>query len=296
MTVATTSKTQRDQALRQVDVLQRRLVTLHRQALADILDMGIRAQPLTGGGVGHISDSPIRRRLDVLRKDVALLMGQTFVALVHHGHRAAILILDAGLRGRQHREAEGDDPTDDAGDSPDSDGGRQPFPSEFPPLSAAETQAILRSQNAEGMTWEEQLWRSSHRVADPQGMANALSQGFSEGEGIAKVRERIKPLVENLSVSAQRIARTEGLRLYATAQQQEFLKADTALRAVGKGIAGMKMHCAMMPTSAKDHKERNGKVYKTVSPGQFVADDDEKFPGTPYGHPACSCWADPILS
>jgi hypothetical protein len=302
MSTAATAKTRRDAILARIDGLQRRIAAVHAQALSYVLTLAVNALSRTGGR-GYWSPHAIRYQLDALELHVASLMRQTFSGLVFDGHKAAVAVIVAGHKPRRHTEAIGDDnqlpdsqPSDESPDRPpdlaDDSVAAAIERMKLLPMSVDEAREILYSKNPWGLTWEEQLAKSSKMVADPAAMANALADGIAADESLPKLRQRIMPLVENLNVSAQRIARTEGLRVSMTAQQRQYDKADKA----GVGIKGMRLHCAMAPASAPDHKKRNLKFYPKVGPagsGQYVAKDGEPYPGTPYGHANCMCFGSP---
>jgi hypothetical protein len=245
-------------------------------------------------------------RLAKLRQYVNGAMRSLMLDLIYDGnHNARNVLLAAMLHStRRHTEAEGDEERQTSWNWDDFEGGPAPEPRPFgpvadmflPAMSREESLAILFSRNSEGMTWEQQLDRSSHQIADPLSMVTALAQGTEEGDGLREMRERIMPLVNNLSVSAQRIARTEGFRLLNTSQQRSYDKSDVILEKVGRGFLGMTLHCSMMSTSAKDHKARNGRFYKKIAPGKYQHEQTgEMYPNPPFGHPNCSCFGTPEL-
>jgi hypothetical protein len=232
--------------------------------------------------------------LDAIRKELASNLHWIGFANAIKSAVAPMILTDGcgSLQDRQKTEAEGDEelPPDDWSEPFDDEERRAAVEKlKLSPLSVDEVREILYSKNPWGLTWEQQLSKSSKMVADPAALANALAEGIAAEDSLPKLRKRIEPFVENLSVSAQRIARTEGLRVPMASQQRQYDRADAG----GAKIKGMRLHCSMGPHSAPDHKKRNGKWYPKIAPGQYVAADGEPYPGTPYGHPNCMCWGTP---
>jgi hypothetical protein len=280
----------RDAMLAKCELLKRRIAVLHLRAMNDIISIATRILGHTGG-YAHWTPHVVAARLGQLEREVATLMHRDFSELIHYGAKSAAMIAShATLR---TREAEGDEPPPDAevgGD--DNERAAAVERMRLGSMSREEATEILYSKNPWGMTWEEQLAKSSRLVSNPTAVANELAEGIANDEGLVKLRKRIEPYVENLSASAQRIARTEGLRVGMTAQQKQLDSFDARTDCIG----GMKMHCAMAPASAEEHKKRNGKFYRKVSPGHYVADDGEHYPGTPWGHANCMCFGEPVLN
>jgi len=276
-----TATKKRDGFLRKIDVLQRRLATLHAKTLDDLVSMAVNTLTRTGGRA-HWSANSVRLRLEQLRSDTARLMGGTFGELVKDGFHAAVAVMKAAEKSRKR-----EDQTDNEVMAAALLFMKQP----------KDYTKILRSKNMVGLSWDQQLAKSFTRTAKFNAIASELEQGANAGD-IKTLRSRILPLIEPISAASQTIAQCEGIRIAQTAQQEAYKEADKAT-IMGGGlivaglIAGQTLHCACIPTSAEDHIERHLKYYKRIGPGEYMASDGERMPRPPYGHPGCLCWLVP---
>lgn len=274
------AKTKRDGFLRKIDALQRRLAALHQKALDDLIASAVNTLS-RAGGIAHWSPTPVRLRTMQLRADIERLMDGAFSELVRDGHNAAAAVLKAAEK--RKREDRMDD---------DALAAALLFLNRDP---AKHFDSLLKSKNMIGLSWQEQVGKSFARTVNPTVIADELERGVAEGDAKA-MRARVLPYLETTALAMQTIAQCEGIRLAQTAQQDAYLQADRAsVRGTGL-LAGQTLHCACIPTSAEDHVARHLKYYHRFGVGEYFADDGERMPRPPYGHPNCLCWLVPDLA
>ena len=150
----------------------------------------------------------------------------------------------------------------------------------FPPPSEADVAAALNTPG-----WESRLESLSHRISDKQIAFDELVQGYAEGENITQIRKRIDPLVGGLRSSAQRIARTEGMRVAETMQRQ-------AWDALGDMMVGVQIIAVLDANTRPEHATRNGTIYYTNPRGGQKSISE--LPDLPDA-PNCRCMSTPVL-
>jgi len=125
-------------------------------------------------------------------------------------------------------------------------------------------------------TWRDRFEALSRKIADKDDLRNTLTRMYSEGATPDQIRRAIQPAVGNLKASAQRIARTETLRISEEAQRETYAQ-------VGDLIVGIQVWATLDDRTRPEHAERNGQVYP-VDAAPMVPDE-----------PNCRCFTSPVL-
>jgi SPP1 gp7 family putative phage head morphogenesis protein len=127
----------------------------------------------------------------------------------------------------------------------------------FPSPSAEKVRQLVdKPMNVFGeqMTWQQRLQKTSKLVADPEQMSAKIANAISQGRGVDAVMKEILPQMQNVKVSAQRIARMEVARVSAEANDQVY---DDA----GEVVSGVQINATMDVAVRPEHAFRNGKIY-----------------------------------
>jgi SPP1 gp7 family putative phage head morphogenesis protein len=151
----------------------------------------------------------------------------------------------------------------------------------FPSPSPADIVAALRTSN-----WRDRLESLSQRISDKQIAFDQIVQGYSEGEGITQIRRRLEPLVGGIRSSAQRIARTEGMRIAENTQRK-------AWEGLGDMMVGAQVLAVLDARTRPEHSTRNGQIYyKAPKAGQKSMAELPDLPDAPN----CRCMSTPVLA
>ncbi|MBX3380904.1 MAG: minor capsid protein [Phycisphaeraceae bacterium] len=125
-------------------------------------------------------------------------------------------------------------------------------------------------------TWKDRLEALSHKIADKDALKSTLTRMYADGATPDQIRRAIQPSVEGLKVSAQRIARTESLRIAEEAQREGYRQVDDL-------IVGIQIWATLDDRTRPEHAARNGRIYpKDAAP--LVPDE-----------PNCRCFSSPVL-
>lgn len=150
-----------------------------------------------------------------------------------------------------------------------------------------------------GNQWQERL-AASTRLAQPATLASIIANGMIQGKSQQEIARDILPAVNNVRVSARRIARTEALRVAGQMQMQ-------AHEALGDLVIAYQVHSMHDEHVRPWHLKRDKTIYyKNPAPGQKgllqmpnppeeAADPNERPPGTPQMAWNCRCYITPIL-
>ena len=92
------------------------------------------------------------------------------------------------------------------------------------------------------------------RLALPGTLAAAIARGTLELKHPYEIARDIRPLVQNVQVSARRIARTECLRIAHTVQMDTYEK-------LGDMVIGYQVHAVLDSRTRPAHRERDGFIY-----------------------------------
>lgn len=156
----------------------------------------------------------------------------------------------------------------------------------FPPPSSAEVAAIVSSPDANtGTKWEDRFSALSKKITDNEGAFKAIVDGFSDGDNVAAIRKRLLPIVGGIKASAQRIARTEGLRVAERIQRRSWDE-------LGDMMSGVQILAVLDENTRPHHSSRNGKIYyRNPSAGQLSMTELPDLPD----ELNCRCWSNPVL-
>jgi SPP1 gp7 family putative phage head morphogenesis protein len=160
----------------------------------------------------------------------------------------------------------------------------------FPAPPLQRLQQIIYS-GAGGAPWTERL-RSETKLAAPDAIANILAAGFAAGLGPRAIAQQLQPVVGDVSATARRIARTEGMRV-AHAIQWE------ANQAIASMTLGHQVHAQLDQNTRPLHRIRNGNIYYAdPKPGQRGYDEMPHPPMEADGTVAhnCRCWTSVVLA
>jgi SPP1 gp7 family putative phage head morphogenesis protein len=134
--------------------------------------------------------------------------------------------------------------------------------------------------------WAERLETLSGLITNKRGLIGELITGYSDGEGIAALKKRIEPLVGGIKASAQRIARTEAMRVAEAMQRQ-------AWEPLGDLMIGAQVIAVLDERTRPEHATRNGQIYyKNPTGSQRPMSQLPDLPDAPN----CRCMASPVLS
>lgn len=109
-----------------------------------------------------------------------------------------------------------------------------------------------------GKTWSERIQMLSALVQDKFKLAAQLAQSYSDGGTLEEIRKAIKPLVQQVDVSARRIVRTEGLRVAHAIQD----RVDRIAEKYG-AVEGYRYRATLDAVVRPHHAARHGFVYRT---------------------------------
>ena len=124
--------------------------------------------------------------------------------------------------------------------------------------------------------WRERFADYSKKIADPEQMRSTIARMFAAGESPKAIRNAIMPIVGNLKASAQRIARTETLRIAEEAQRATYAQVDDL-------VGGIQIWATLDDRTRPEHAMRSGTIYaKDAAP--LVPDE-----------PNCRCFSSPVL-
>lgn len=124
-------------------------------------------------------------------------------------------------------------------------------------------------------------------LVPPEGLANILIQGYSQGKNQQEIAKDLLPHVDGVRASARRVARTWGIHV---AQESQF-EAHESLGA--DLVIGYEIHATPGPYSRPWHQERDGTIYyrepqagqkgfaQLPRPPREAPDPAERPPGTP---------------
>ena len=155
----------------------------------------------------------------------------------------------------------------------------------FPPPTESEVHAII-TRPVSGVTWTQRLDGATRaQNFTPQRMAEIVSREFSQGKAPREIAKALEPVVDGFRSTAQRIARTEGMRVAHDVQHQAWEAMGTDL------VIGYQLHATLDQHSRSWHAARNGKVYyREPKNGQSGFDEMPRPPLEPDGSVAWNCY------
>lgn len=155
----------------------------------------------------------------------------------------------------------------------------------FPAPSRDRVSEILRS-GYNGQGWVEHLKGLSGKIADFNALADQVALGMSRGENVQQLAKRITPQVGGIVSSAQRVARTEGLRVSQEMQRSSWTQIDDI-------TVGSQVIATLDQFTRPEHAARHGTIYyKDPQPGQKSIDEAPQTPD----EPNCRCYLTPVLA
>lgn len=134
-------------------------------------------------------------------------------------------------------------------------------------------------------TWEQRFDGLSSLITNKRIAFNEIASGFAEGENIAQIRRRLEPVVGGIKASAQRIARTEGMRIAEHVQRSTW-------DAFGDMMTGAQVVAVLDERTRPEHATRNGRIYYRNPPaGQKSMAELPDLPDAPN----CRCMTIPVM-
>jgi len=169
--------------------------------------------------------------------------------------------------------------------------------SEFPPPDKEEIEYYVTRTNArDGKSAIDRIVTvtESNKGAFQAELTTILS-GTQVADKVADVKgllsKALRKYVGNVKYKAERIARTEGVRISQDALERTWEQVPDL-------FTGYLWNSALLPQTRVDHAGRHGTNYMRTGDGNYVAEDGEfageVFPGIPLG-PNCLCWTEPVL-
>jgi SPP1 gp7 family putative phage head morphogenesis protein len=150
----------------------------------------------------------------------------------------------------------------------------------FPPPSKEQVAAIVERGD-----WKERLTDLSRLITSKELAFNELVQGFSDGENVKELRKRLELIVGGVTSAAQRIARTEGMRIAEQINRQSW-------DAISDLMTGVQIIAVLDENTRPEHATRNGRIYyKDAKDGQPTI---SQLPDLP-DEPNCRCTSSPVL-
>ncbi len=125
-------------------------------------------------------------------------------------------------------------------------------------------------------TWRDRFEAMSHKIADKDELRNTITTMYADGATPDQIRKAIQPSVDGIKSSAERIARTETLRISEEAQRETYAQ-------VGDLISGIQIWATLDDRTRPEHAARNGQVYPADA-CPLVPDE-----------PNCRCFTSPVL-
>jgi SPP1 gp7 family putative phage head morphogenesis protein len=127
--------------------------------------------------------------------------------------------------------------------------------------------------------------------APPEKLAGILADGYAVGKGPRGIAKDLLPYVNDVRVSAMRVARTWGMHVAASAQM------DTHAE-LGDLVIGYQVHASLDKNTRPEHRARNGTIYwREPKAGQKGCDEMPRPPLEADGSTAwnCRCYLSPVL-
>ncbi len=160
----------------------------------------------------------------------------------------------------------------------------------FKPPSRAEVDAVMYAPMG-GKTWEQRM-KDSTRLAQPQTIAQIVANGVSQGMNHKEIAKIIRPAVQGVKTTANRLARTYGIYVRHEMQMKTWEQ-------LGDLSVGYQVHGMMDQNIRPAHALRNGTTYyKNPAAGQKGLNEMPHPPLEADGSPAwnCRCRLSPVLA
>lgn len=153
----------------------------------------------------------------------------------------------------------------------------------FKPPSRARVDAIIHRTVA-GQVWTERLDALSHLIDDFEQLAKTLVVAYNQGATREEIVTRVKPRVGNITSSAKRIARTEGLRVANAVQREQY-------DSLGDLVVGIQIIATLDQNTRPHHAARHGRIH-WKDPRRIPSLDT--LPELP-DEPNCRCYDIPVF-
>jgi len=161
---------------------------------------------------------------------------------------------------------------------------------EFPPPTPDRVDAILRATNApDGLDAMSRI--KTVMPQDLDRLRSTIVQAMSapdRASAIQGLTPQIREMVGGVAYKAQRIARTEGMRIAEAGQKECDSQVDDM-------ITGYKAMTAFDANVRREHRVWHEQIYKRITQGRYVHPILGDLPSFPAG-PNCRCWAVPQLA
>ncbi|QVL32336.1 hypothetical protein KIH39_26475 [Telmatocola sphagniphila] len=145
---------------------------------------------------------------------------------------------------------------------------------------------ILRKSGWEGR------FTSLTKMGKPEQMATIIQSGFSQGLTPREIARELKPMMENASASARRVARTFGQEIAHSVRMD-------AYEQLGDLSDGYQIHATHDSNTRPEHMQRDGRKYwKDPTKGQYTTAKMPRPPLEDDGTIAhnCRCWLSVMLA
>lgn len=159
----------------------------------------------------------------------------------------------------------------------------------FNPLSDQATSQIVFAPSAT-TSWQARI-AAQTKLAPPDQVAALVIQGMAAGQTVQQLAKSMEPAVQGVRSSAQRVARTEGMRVAHAARLSAF---DD----LGDMVIGYQIHATMDWRVRPHHAARNGNIYyKNPGAGQLSVAEMPQPPIEEDGTVAfnCRCYLTPVF-
>ena len=159
----------------------------------------------------------------------------------------------------------------------------------FDPLSDKATSQIVFAPSAT-TSWQARI-AAQTKLAPPDQVAALVIQGMAAGQTVQQLAKSMEPAVQGVRSSAQRVARTEGMRVAHAARLAAF---DD----LGDMVIGYQIHATMDWRVRPHHAARNGNIYyKNPGAGQLSVAEMPQPPIEEDGTVAfnCRCYLTPVF-
>ena len=154
----------------------------------------------------------------------------------------------------------------------------------FPPPTEQQTRDILL-RPINGRAWPERVQQLSRLVTDAGGLGDQITRAYAAGATLDDLEKIARPFADNVTASARRIVRTEGLRIANEVGRTQYAK-------LGKMLQGVQIVATLDENTRPEHAARNGTIYWAV-PGKTPT--LAEMPSLP-DECNCRCHDQPVLT
>lgn len=123
----------------------------------------------------------------------------------------------------------------------------------FRPLPLERANELIQTET-EGVSYQQRILNLSRRTLDPEAVAAQIGIGISAGKGPREIAREIRPLIGGYKAGAERIARTESLRVANMTRQESFKQFDRVM-------AGQRLIETLDERTRPHHQARHGTIF-----------------------------------